>query len=1486
MINNYTRRLLIICYILLGNFFINAQTNLADFEDDGVGKPDANITAEWVGDPNVPIATLEANPDKTNINITNNVVKYVETIGSATGNSLQLAFSGTTVKTGHNLTNDKFVKFLVYSKNQTNFNIRLELGNGSSAHFIGEKSISTQLNTWTEVEFDFSGADTSSTINNATGWISNVRIHFNDGIAGQGDIFYVDEYTTSPTATINNDDNINTLTNIADFEDNGDGKPDANIRAEWIGDPNAPIVTLETNPNKSAINNTDNSVKFVETTGSNLNNSLQFLFDGNTATNGHFLTSENMVRFLVYSENKTNFDITLELGVGGNAHFIGQKSITTTLNTWTEVVFDFSGNDASSSIINASGKITDVRIHFNLGTPGDGSTYYVDEYATFSTTNDSGDDSNTDNLIEILTPLELNYTVSGSLLKNLNIELSTTGTNANFSLYANDKLLIHTLSLQNQGTFQFNELVKFPSTGNVTLKMVAFKNDITLVDYSFTDVTNMVYPDFTDVTEASEVVDVPSLKYGGPSIADMNQDGRYDIILNNHNDSPNKLYWNDGDGTFTKYEKDLSLWKQMDLHGSAPGDYDNDGDLDLLMSIGGGNGTNPSSNVLYRNDNGNLVRADSDVGITVNARGRSPRWVDLDMDNDLDLILINATATTNTTQPQQIFYENLGDGTFVAKRIDGLEDQQGDRIIITDYNGDHIDDILLFSPLTLWKGNGDFTFTNVTNTALPSAARNISNVLAASDIDLENDGDLDFYIARGVGYFFISEGNAADFYAEEKRLDARLSGSQGDPINFEIKAEGAITISDYDQVFRSTYTGDYPLFMGSAKTQKILEIRTETFEITPEMADGFPTDRSQNGIYIGHVGGGVWNMEVVKNQDVYWSIHFTLNGVTDFIQNGWTSSNNNKQDMLLRNDGGTFVDVSTEWNIPQGGNNWGVTRGDFNNDSFDDLLVQRFDFLKNRQTDFLLLNNGGNNFMSTTTHNANNQGTRNHGDGSQAFDYDLDGNLDVLVGDDEYGLWHLYKNSSSNSNNYIEVKVGYSPLENVDQYSAEVKVITASNTYFKRIGSAGASHSQSLLNIVHFGLGAEDTVDKIEVRWRNGESIDIFNKAANQIIDTDTELVNPTTITLTPSPLEVRVGKSEELSLSVNPVNADPSVTWSSSDTAIATVNDNGMVTGVTEGTVTITATSTANNSVVGTATVNIVAFYPIVVSSVVVTPKTATLFVGNESRLNGNVLPENADNNEITWSSSNTAIATVDNRGTVKGIADGNVTITATSTDGNHSDSATITVATFTNPSLNFDDPSIYANSVYFSGESITINTTFHAGSGNTVVSNGGQGIRYWVRHLNKDWIPQNDYSADDASVIGMESGESSATISLEGAIPTEDLPDGDFYWVWIHFTTTDGNKKIEAQLTGLKIEENTLNFEGFNVDSKFGVFPNPVIDYLTLNGEFHGEECVIYNLLGKKVFDTTLTGTENNLNLKELPKGLYFIRIDNNSISKFFKE
>jgi uncharacterized protein YjdB len=163
-----------------------------------------------------------------------------------------------------------------------------------------------------------------------------------------------------------------------------------------------------------------------------------------------------------------------------------------------------------------------------------------------------------------------------------------------------------------------------------------------------------------------------------------------------------------------------------------------------------------------------------------------------------------------------------------------------------------------------------------------------------------------------------------------------------------------------------------------------------------------------------------------------------------------------------------------------------------------------------------------------------------------------------------------------------------------------------------------------------------------------------------------------------PSPM-IDVGGSVQLTATPKDASGNPlpgrTVTWSSGSTAVATVNASGLVTGRAAGTATITATSEGKS---GTAAVTVVTPPPVPVASVQVAPPSATINVGGSVQLTAT--PKDASGNpltgrSVTWSSGNTAAATVSSSGLVTGQASGTATITATS-EGK-SGTAAVTVAT-----------------------------------------------------------------------------------------------------------------------------------------------------------------------------------------------------------------
>ena len=161
------------------------------------------------------------------------------------------------------------------------------------------------------------------------------------------------------------------------------------------------------------------------------------------------------------------------------------------------------------------------------------------------------------------------------------------------------------------------------------------------------------------------------------------------------------------------------------------------------------------------------------------------------------------------------------------------------------------------------------------------------------------------------------------------------------------------------------------------------------------------------------------------------------------------------------------------------------------------------------------------------------------------------------------------------------------------------------------------------------------------------------------------------------SPASASVGVGQTVQLTATPRDASGNalsgrvVTWGSSNTAVATVNGSGLVTGVGAGSATITATSEGQS---GSSTVSVAA----PVASVSVTPASASLTTGQTVQLTAT--PRDAGGNAltgrvVTWSSNNTSVATVNSTGRVTAVAAGSATITATSEGRNGTSAITVTV-------------------------------------------------------------------------------------------------------------------------------------------------------------------------------------------------------------------
>ena len=165
-----------------------------------------------------------------------------------------------------------------------------------------------------------------------------------------------------------------------------------------------------------------------------------------------------------------------------------------------------------------------------------------------------------------------------------------------------------------------------------------------------------------------------------------------------------------------------------------------------------------------------------------------------------------------------------------------------------------------------------------------------------------------------------------------------------------------------------------------------------------------------------------------------------------------------------------------------------------------------------------------------------------------------------------------------------------------------------------------------------------------------------------------------TGISLNQSSISIIKGKTYQLSASIQPSGAsNRNVTWSSSNSNIATVSSSGKVSAKAAGTATITVT-TKDGSKTAKCTVT-VKNEPIKVTGVSLNRSQITLFVGKSENLTAAVKPSNAANKGITWQSSNTNVATVDSGGRITARAEGTATITVKTNDNGKTAKCTVTV-------------------------------------------------------------------------------------------------------------------------------------------------------------------------------------------------------------------
>jgi enediyne biosynthesis protein E4 len=527
--------------------------------------------------------------------------------------------------------------------------------------------------------------------------------------------------------------------------------------------------------------------------------------------------------------------------------------------------------------------------------------------------------------------------------------------------------------------------------------------------------------------EQGEVFKVNLYDHGcGVAVGDIDRDGQDDIYFCNQL-GPNALYRNRGDGTFedvTAAAGGVALDDRICV-AAAFADYDNDGDQDLFVtSVRGGN-------ALFQNDGqGRYSDVTEAAGLALVAHSQTGTFFDVENDGDLDLLVTNSASWTTDefNQAQRYYVGPLDFNTTAASP--------------KEFN-------------VLYRNNGNGTFTNVTES---SGLKGRGWANDAAILDYDGDGLMDVLITNmfGRSQLYHNEGMGVFRDATVETLQRTPFGSVGAKA-FDFNNDGLLD-----------------LFLTDMHSDMWME---------PSLHPSLIDERRKYAL-------GDRTRPAISEQSIEKELAFADSLGEDlprvFFGNGMYKNLGDGRFQETSDAAG----VETFWP-------WGIADADYDNDGDLDVFMPSgmgYPFFHWRN--YLLINNGNGDFIDQSSTRGIDPppggrdlpqpiGGRAAARSSRAAataDFDADGRVDLIVNNFNDAPF-LFRNEFP-KRNFIQFRLE-GTRSNRDAIQAVVRVVHAAKTQVRQVAPTGGylSHSSRTL---HFGLGDDERIDRVEIRWPSG----------------------------------------------------------------------------------------------------------------------------------------------------------------------------------------------------------------------------------------------------------------------------------------------------------------------------------------------------------------------------------------------------------------
>ena len=472
---------------------------------------------------------------------------------------------------------------------------------------------------------------------------------------------------------------------------------------------------------------------------------------------------------------------------------------------------------------------------------------------------------------------------------------------------------------------------------------------------------------------------------------------------------------------------------------------------------------------------------------------------DFNNDGFMDLYLMNGTYLEGISDPSgkkyknshNELYKNNGNGTFteVSKTagVGGHQWSMAAGAIDIDKDGYQDLYVLNYGPNVFYHNNGNGTFSDIT-TSLDLAGPDTLNgftkwSIGVSFWDYNRDGRLDAmvgnFLAFDPAYFTPSSPNMMPSPSEYKGQASMLYEQQPNGRFADVTRKNnlyypdskcmGLTIYDYDD------DGDLDIFQANDHQLNFLF-------------------RNDNGAYkeVAVKSGVAANSHGVGTGSMHASIgDIDGDGLIDILVSDLDYG------ALYHNIGnGLFVDITEESGVAaamEGKSSWGAQLFDYDNDG--DLDIIAADGTAEElipQYPLLLENDGTGHFKNGGKEHGTYFSTKRSGRSLAVWDFDNDGNLDVIISHlDKGGTPVLLRNNGGNSNNWLGLT-----LKGKDGPAAAIAAkvtVTSGGKKMVFVNQWATSYLANNDPRLHIGLGKEKKIDELEIRWSDGKK-EVYNK--------------------------------------------------------------------------------------------------------------------------------------------------------------------------------------------------------------------------------------------------------------------------------------------------------------------------------------------------------------------------------------------------------